>query len=229
MKSVLDLRPQMAQNEAMIWVGLTGGIASGKSTVSEIFASLGVPVVHADRLARQALAKGSEGARKVRTRFGDDVFDEAGEIDRVKLGAKVFGPTAQTAREDLEKIVHPEVRRAAEAERKKYEAAGAVFAIYEIPLLFEKNLEDSFDLIITVAVSPQVQRDRLIARQMPGQVAKLDREAAEARIASQLPQDHKVQRSDYVIWNDSDLNYLKVQTERVARELSRPIWGTRGS
>lgn len=217
----------MAQNEPMIWVGLTGGIASGKSTVAEIFASMGVPVAYADRLAHQALAKGSEGARKVRERFGDDVFDENGEVDRPKLGAKVFGSAALGAREDLENIVHPEVRKAADLERKKFEAAGAPFAIYEIPLLFEKSLEENFDLIITVAVSPQVQIDRLMARQSPGQKAPLDREAAEARIASQLSQDHKVQRSDYVIWNDSDLAHLKSQTERIVRELSRPVVGKR--
>ena len=212
----------MTQNESMIWVGLTGGIASGKSTVAEIFASLGVPVVHADRLAHQALAKGSEGARRVRERFGDAVFDSDGNIDRAKLGAKVFGPSHQAAREDLEKIIHPEVRKAAESERRKLEAAGVAFAIYEIPLLFEKSLEENFDVIVTVAVSPQIQVERLITRQAPGQTNPLDREAAHARIASQLSQDQKVQKSDYVIWNDSDLNHLKIQTERIARELSRP-------
>jgi len=217
----------MAHNGAMIWIGLTGGIASGKSTVAEIFNSMGVPVVYADRLAHLALAKGSEGARKVRERFGDDVFDAAGEVDRPKLGAKVFGAASQGAREDLEAIIHPEVRKAAEAERRKLEAAGAPFAIYEIPLLFEKNLEENFDLVITVAVSPQIQIDRLMARQNPGQKAPLDREAAEARIASQLSQDHKIQRSDYVIWNDSDLNHLRTQTDRVVRDLSRPVVGKR--
>lgn len=217
----------MAQNGTMIWVGLTGGIASGKSTVAEIFSSMGVPVVYADRLAHLALAKDSEGAKKVRARFGDDVFDANGEVDRPKLGAKVFGAAAQGARQDLEAIIHPEVRKAAEAERRKFEANGVPFAIYEIPLLFEKNLEENFDLVVTVAVSPQVQIDRLMARQSPGQKGTLDREAAEARIASQLSQDHKIQRSDYVIWNDSDLNHLKTQTERIARDLNRPVVGKR--
>ena len=218
----------MFQNEPMIWVGLTGGIASGKSTVAEIFSSLGAPVVHADRLAHQVLAKGTEAARRVRERFGDDVFDSGGEVDRTKLGAKIFGPSLQAAREDLEKIIHPEVRKVAETERKKFEAAGVAFAIYEIPLLFEKNLEDNFDVIVTVAVSPQIQVERLMARQTPGKTNTLDPAAAHARIASQLSQDHKIQRSDYVIWNDSDLNHLKIQTERIARELSRSIQGKRG-
>jgi dephospho-CoA kinase len=199
----------------MIWIGLTGGIASGKTTVAEIFKSLGVEVVGADQLAHDAMAAGSEGADEVRRAFGDDVFKPDGSVDRPKLGALVFGDGTGVLRTRLEAILHPAVRRQAEAERTRFETRGDLLAVYEIPLLFEKNLESHFDLIVTVAVAPQVQIDRLMARN------GLSLDDARARIASQLSQDTKVSGSDFVIWNDADTAHLRRQVQKIVTEIKR--------
>lgn len=201
----------------MLWIGLTGGIASGKSTVAEIFQSLGVTVVGADQLAHDAIAPGSNGASEVRRAFGDTVFRPDGSVDRAKLGAIVFADATGAMRSKLESIIHPEVRKISEIERARLHARGDQFAVYEIPLLFEKNLTDSFDLIVTVAVSPELQLQRLMAR------SGLDAEAARARIAAQLSQDVKVQGSDFVIWNDGNTDHLRRQVEKIVGELRKPI------
>ncbi|CAN5453413.1 dephospho-CoA kinase [soil metagenome] len=199
----------------MIWVGLTGGIASGKTTVAEIFSSLGVAVVGADQLAHDAMASGSAGADEVRASFGDDVFKPDGSVDRPKLGALVFGDGTGVLRTKLEAILHPAVRRQSEIERTRLEARGDKVAVYEIPLLFEKNLEHHFDIIVTVAVAPEIQMDRLVARN------KLSLDDARARIAAQLSQDKKVHASDFVIWNDADVAHLRRQVEKIVLELKR--------
>jgi dephospho-CoA kinase len=197
----------------MLWVGLTGGIGSGKSTVARILESLGITVIEADRLAHDAMATGSEGAKKVRATFGDAVFNADGSVDRQKLGALVFDDKSGAARLALEGILHPEVRGKSESERKRLEARGDEIAVYEIPLLFEKKLEHNFDLIVTVAASSQIQLDRLMTR------SKLTAEEAHRRISAQLSQDLKIQGSDFVIWNDGDERELRRQTEKVVAEI----------
>lgn len=204
----------------MFWVGLTGGIASGKSTVAKIFESLGITVIEADRLAHDAMAPGSDGARQVRLIFGSEVFDANGSIDRAKLGSLVFGDKTGAKRLQLESILHPEVRKSADLEKLRLETRGDKIAVYEIPLLFEKNLEANFDLIVTVAVSTQIQVDRLMSR------SGLDHEAAQNRISSQLSQDVKIHASDFVIWNDGDERALRTQTEKIVREILK---GERGA
>ena len=197
----------------MFWVGLTGGIASGKSTVAKILETLGIAVVGADQLAHDAIAKGSAGAAEVRAAFGDEVFAEDGSVDRAKLGKVVFADKSHALRHQLEAIIHPQVRKQSEGARTKFEARGDLMAVYEIPLLFEKKLEDHFDLIVTVAVSPQIQIDRLIAR------SGLNHQDAQDRIASQLSQDLKVHASDFVIWNDGDHRELEKQTKKIVDEI----------
>ena len=197
----------------MLWVGLTGGIASGKSTVAKILGSFGIAVVSADQLAHDAMAFGSEGARQVRAAFGGEVFAEDGSVDRAKLGAIVFADKSHALRQQLESIIHPQVRIESEKARVKFEARGDLMAVYEIPLLFEKKLEDYFDLIVTVAVSPQIQIDRLMAR------SGLSQQQAQDRIASQLSQDLKVHASDFVIWNDGGEHELEKQTKKIVDKI----------
>lgn len=197
----------------MLWVGLTGGIGSGKSTVARILESLGITVIEADRLAHDVMMKGSEGARKVRAAFGDAVFDSDGNVDRAKLGALVFTDKSHAKRLELESIIHPEVRAKSESERRRLESLGAELAVYEIPLLFEKKLEANFDLIVTVAASLQTQVDRVMAR------SGLSEEQAHSRIAAQLHQDQKIHASDFVIWNDGDERELRRQTEKMLKEI----------
>lgn len=200
----------------MLWIGLTGGIASGKSTVAKLLAEQGYTVISADHLAHQAMSAGSSGAAKVLNRFGSSVFRPDGSVDRAKLGAVVFQDTTGQARLDLEAILHPEVRLQADREKERCKKAGQKLAFYEIPLLFEKKLESHFDKIVCVAVDPAVQLQRLMDR------SQLDRAAAEARIKSQLPQASKVAGSDYVIWNNGTLEDLKNATNSVLGNLHQP-------
>ncbi len=197
----------------MIWMALTGGIASGKTTVAGFFSDAGVTVVSADKLAHDAIAPGSPGATDVRRVFGDGVFDEAGQVDRAKLGALIFADGTGNLKRQLEAIIHPQVRRQSEFERKRLEARGDEIAVYEIPLLFEKNLIAEFDSIITVAISSELQVERLMAR------SGLTKEQAYARIQAQFPQDQKIQGADFVIWNDGDLKRLRDQTEQIVASL----------
>lgn len=200
----------------MLWIGLTGGIASGKSTVAKLLAEQGYSVINADHLAHQAMSAGSSGAAKVLHRFGPSVFHPDGSVDRAKLGAIVFQDTTGQARLDLEAILHPAVRLEAAKEKERCRNSGQKLAFYEIPLLFEKKLESQFDKIICVAVDPKIQLQRLMDR------SQLDLAAAEARIQSQLPQAAKVTGSDYVIWNNGTLEDLKSATNAVLGKLHQP-------
>ncbi len=197
----------------MLWVGLTGGIGSGKSTVAAILESLGIAVISADLLAHEVMSAGSPGATRIQKTFGDSVLARDGSVDRAKLGAIVFGDPAK--RLALEGIVHPEVRKKSAGEKARLEQRGDALGVYEIPLLFEKKLEDQFDLIVTVAVSSEIQVERLMKR------SGLTVEQAYARISSQLSQDLKIQASDFVIWNDGDERELRKQTQKIIAEINK--------
>lgn len=200
----------------MLWIGLTGGIASGKSTVAKHLGALGYRVISADSLSHQAMSVGTVASGKIRARFGGDVFLSDGSVDRAKLGTLVFQDSTGASKRDLENILHPEVRRMAAAERDSCERAGQTMAFYEIPLLFEKNLASQFDKVVCVAVTPELQVERLMER------SKLDRQAAQSRIQSQLPQADKVAASDFVIWNNGSVEDLKTATEDLVRKLHQP-------
>lgn len=197
----------------MLWVGLTGGIASGKSTVAELLEKAGYGVVSADRLSHLAMAPQTAGAKQVRAHFGDQVFDAGDVVNRAKLGALVFADASGKNKTDLENILHPEVRRLAQIERERLVRRGDKVAFYEIPLLFEKNLKSHFDKVVCVAVDPETQLRRLMAR------SKLSESEARSRIASQLPQDQKMKQSDFVIWNGGDLEELERGTRAMLGEL----------
>ncbi|MBN8540026.1 MAG: dephospho-CoA kinase [Deltaproteobacteria bacterium] len=200
----------------MLWIGLTGGIASGKSTVAKYLAELGYCVISADQLAHQAMLPGSAGAAKILSRFGPSVFLPDGTVDRAKLGKIVFEDSTGRSKLDLEAILHPEVRLQAAKEKERCRQSGRQLAFYEIPLLFEKKLESQFDKIVCIAVDPQLQIQRLMSR------SKLDRPSAAARIQSQYPQDVKVKGSDEVIWNNGSLEELKNLTSAVVKRLHQP-------
>ena len=176
-------------------VGLTGGIGSGKSTVARHFRSHGVPTVDADTLARQAVAPGSAALAKIASVFGKELLDAEGALNRPVLGTLVFRDSEARAR--LDEIVHPQVRRLFEVAVAQQRAAGTRLMLYELPLLFEKNLEQQFDTTIVVAVTPETQLKRV--RRRDG----LDAAAAQRRIDAQLPLEDKIRRADYVLWNES--------------------------
>ena len=195
-------------------VALTGGIATGKSYVRERFEALGVPTIDSDVLARQAVAPGTRGLDAVGARFGRDVLDDSGDLNRRKLGELVF--TDPAARLDLEAIVHPFVRQETERWFASLDASSHAFAVADIPLLFEVGREGDFDAIVVAACEPATQLMRVMQRD------GLDESAARLRIAAQLPIAEKQRGAHFVISTDGRLEQTDRQVEDVYRRLSTP-------
>lgn len=177
-------------------IALTGGIATGKSLVAARLRTRGVPVVDADQLARQAVAPNTPGLAAVVTRFGREVLRPDGTLDRARLAHLVFADPA--ARDDLERIVHPEVRRRIDAFFRALPADTPI-AVAEVPLLFETGRAEAFDGVVVVACGPDLQRQRLIARD------GLSPDDADRRLAAQWPIERKVERADHVIRTDESV------------------------
>jgi len=192
-------------------LGLTGGIATGKSHVRARFAELGVPTIDADTLARDAVAPGSAGLEAVLRRFGTNIRDASGGLDRKKLAAIVFAD--REARHDLEQIIHPFVRRMTDQWFASLDPAQHGFAIADIPLLFEAGRRSDFDEVIVVACDANTQLQRLMARD------GLSEEDARARIAAQWPLDEKIANADYVIRTDGTFDDTHRQVDTVIRRL----------
>jgi len=184
-------------------IGLTGGIATGKSTVGQLLAGrFGLPVLDADRFARGALAPGSPAARAVLARYGKPVAAGAGDaIDRAALGRIVFADPLE--RRWLEQLVHPLVRQSFEAELERL--AHAPVVVLMIPLLFETGLESLCSEVWLVTCSPETQLQRLIGRD------GLPEHEAGARIAAQWPLARKQALADRLISNDGDPEALEQQ------------------
>jgi len=190
-------------------VGLTGGVASGKSTVSEVLAELGVVVIDADRLARQVVAPGTDGLAEIVSAFGPQVLTPEGDLDRPAMGAIVFADPEK--RRVLESIIHPRVRaRAAEIEAAA--PAGAV-VVHDIPLLAETGQADGFDAVIVVDVPTEVQIDRMTA------LRGMSAEDAAARIAAQADREQRRAIATYVIENTGSLADLRAEVERVLDQI----------
>lgn len=188
-------------------IGLTGGIASGKSTVAELFAALGVPVIDTDVLAREVVEPGAPGLAEVVTAFGPDILDANGRLDRRRLRDLVFRDEA--ARQRLEAILHPAIRRAVE---ERSAAARGPYQIHVIPLLSEKGLEDTVDRVLVVDCRRELQIDRLMARDA------MDRTAAERILDAQASRDQRLRIADDVIENIGDPADLAPVVERLHRE-----------
>lgn len=165
-------------------IGLTGGIASGKSTVSELLSVFGFKVVDADKAAREAVKKGSKGLAQVREVFGDEAIDENGEMNRRYMGDLVFNHPEK--RLELNAIIHPIVRDIMEEEKQEYLKQG-YNVIMDIPLLFENELENTVDEVWVVYTSESIQMDRLMQRN------NLSLEDAKARVYSQISIDKKAE------------------------------------
>jgi dephospho-CoA kinase len=194
---------------AAVRVGLTGGVASGKSTVSAILAELGAVVVDADLLAREVVAPGTEGLAAVVEEFGREVLGPDGGLDRPRLGALVFADPAR--RRALEAIIHPRVRaRAAEIEAAA--PAGAV-VVHDIPLLAETGQAASFDAVVVVDVPVEVQVDRMV------HIRGMSEADARARIAAQADRDARLAVATYVVENTGSLDELRARVEEVYRTI----------
>lgn len=186
-------------------IGLTGGIACGKSTVARYLRTLGVPVLDADAISHELTAEGGEALPQIRAAFGDDVFD--GErLNRRVLGQRVFGHPEQL--EKLNAILHPLVIGRMQ---RLTEESGAAVLLWDVPLLFETGMDRLCDETWCVAVKRGTQIRRIHRRdQLPAQ-------EAEARIDAQMPLEEKARRADHVIQNDRPLG----ETQKRARHLLR--------
>jgi dephospho-CoA kinase len=193
-------------------VGLTGGIASGKSTFAARLRARGVPVLDADVLAREAVAPGSSGLAEVVAAFGPGVLGPDGALDRPRMAARVFSDPAARAR--LEGIVHPRVRAATAAEVARLAAAGTPLAFYDVPLLYEAGRDRDVEAVVVVWAPREVQLARLAARD------GLPRAAAEARLAAQLPLDEKAARADFVVANDGAAADLDAKADALLADLA---------
>jgi len=192
----------------MLSIALTGGIGSGKSLAGEFFAELGAIVIDSDQLAREVIERGRPGYDEVVARFGDEIL-VAGEIDRSKLASIIFSDSA--ARKDLEAIIHPKVRDA--AARIVARAGEDAVVITQIPLLFESNGAKRFDLVITVAATPEIRKARLLARGLKGY-------EIDARIAAQASEEERASIADFILNNDgSESDLERAVTELWEREI----------
>jgi dephospho-CoA kinase len=174
-------------------VGLTGGIATGKTTFAAALRALGAPVIDADALARRVVARGTPGLAAIAAAFGPGVLAPGGELDRKAMAALVFSDPV--ARRRLEAITHPAIRAAMREEAARLEAAGHPVAFYDSPLLYEAGLGDEAALVVVVYAPRAAQLARLAARD------GLAGPQAEARLAAQLPIDEKAARADVVVDN----------------------------
>ena len=191
-------------------IGLTGGIAAGKSTVRGLLpAHTALQTFNADACVRQLLDGDKQVIREIRDRFGPDFIAVDGKPDRVRLRELIY--TDAAARRRLEELLHPRVRRQWQELREDCLAANR-HLLADIPLLFETGAESYFEAVVVVACSPATQLSRLATRGIgPGM--------AEAMLASQWPIGQKTKRADFVIWNEGSLAALGCQTELLSKQL----------
>ncbi len=189
------------------FVGLTGGIASGKSTVGRLFRELGATVVDADEVAREVVERGSEGLAEIVTAFGNDVLAADGTMDRKKVGAIVFDDPV--ARKKLESITHPRIFARSMQLMAAAAARNEALAIYEAALLVENGSFKMMQALVVVAASEATQIARISSRD------GIDEAGARARMAAQMPLEKKIAVADFVIWNDGDRAALEARTREV--------------
>jgi dephospho-CoA kinase len=171
-------------------IGLTGGIASGKSLAAAAFTALGVPVLNADQVARDVVARGSPALQRIRERYGTGFINPAGELDRRRMREHVFADPV--ARRDLERITHPAIRAGLEQWR---DAQPGPYCVLDVPILVETGLDSLVDRILVIDAPPEVQVARLVARD------DVSRTLAEQMLAAQASREQRLARADDVIVN----------------------------
>jgi dephospho-CoA kinase len=192
-------------------LGLTGGIAMGKSTAAQMFGDGGCAVADTDLLARQAVEPGAPALAEIVDAFGPDYVDDAGRLRRADLARLVFHDVA--VRQRLEGILHPRIRALWRGQVEDWRAAGRRAAVVVIPLLFETEAAADFDAIVCAVCTRVSQRERLAARGWtPSE--------AEARLRAQWPVERKLARSDFVIWTEGSLVVTREQVDRILRQLN---------
>lgn len=191
----------------MLLVGLTGNIASGKSTVARQFEERGATLIDADTLARQAVEAGTTAYRDIVRRWGDEVLAPDGELDRGALRRIVFEEPDELAA--LNRIVHPEVARLRDRQVAEARQRGDAICICDIPLLFENDLVDEFDRIVLVDAPRPLRLERLVRERGLRETEAMD------MIAAQMPAELKRARADYIIDNDATLERLEARAAEV--------------
>lgn len=184
-------------------LGLTGGIASGKSTVSQIFKEKEIPVVDADVGAREVVKPGKPALKKIKEAFGDEVFLEDGTLNRPALGKIIFKDKVK--RQQLNECIRGDIRQWIKEERDRYIEEGYPFIVLDVPLLYEAEYEKEVDAVMVVAVDEQTQAERLMKRN------DLSKDEAKERIVAQMPLKEKVNRADTVIDNNGSLEQTSEQ------------------
>ncbi|WP_407308445.1 dephospho-CoA kinase [Desulfosporosinus sp. SB140] len=199
----------------MLTIGLTGGIGSGKSTVSRWFENLGVPVIDADKIVHHLFQSDSLLISELINAFGPDIVQENGEIDRSQLGKRVFAK--EEARKRLESIVHPQVIEGMKHARDELRSSGAKVCVWDVPLLFETGFEKYVDQAWVVWVPRDIQIQRVLLRD------NLDLHEVEARIAAQGLLEEKCQRADVVIDNSGNISETIRQLNEAWEKLIKHI------
>lgn len=196
-------------------LGLTGGIATGKSTVASMLADLGARVISADTVVHELLEHGTPVWREVVAEFGEDIVDSSGEIDRGKLGRIVFSDPKK--RQRLESIIHPSVIEYLRAQAEEFRNCGEGVLAMEIPLLVEVSAFDLVDKVLVVTAEQGTQIKRLEKR------SGISSEEALRRITSQMPLSEKVQYGDWVVSTDTSLRSTKEQVYKVWKDIQKSL------
>lgn len=184
-------------------IGLTGSVATGKSTVSNMIQQAGIPLVDADIAARKVVEPGTEGLKEIVAYFGGEILLADGTLDRAKLGEIIFKDKEK--REKLNEITHPRVKDYMLEARERFFRAGEELVFFDIPLLFESHLESLVDQIVVVWTTPETELKRLMERN------NLTKEDALRRIESQMGIDEKARKADFVIDNNESLEKTQKQ------------------
>jgi dephospho-CoA kinase len=195
----------------MYLVGLTGGIAAGKSTVARRWAEHGAIEIDADQLARDVVAPGTSGASELREVFGDAVFTNADELDRAALAAQVFSNPDKL--KQLEAIIHPRVKSL--AKQLIDNQADDAIVIYNVPLLVEASVDLPFDKIVTVEAPAEKQIERLVS------IRNMDRGEASRRISNQASPAQRANAADVILNSNQDLHKLLKDTDQLWKQIVR--------
>lgn len=189
-------------------VGLTGGIGAGKSTVADLFSKRGAVIIRSDELARQVIEPETSGYEQVLSRFGKEIVNDKGSIDRAKLAQLVFND--DVALKDLENIIHPLVRE--RTNRLMSAQTPETIIVNEIPLLLEKKMESLFDFLVIVISNEKNRLERLYQK-------GLTEDQAKARIAKQVNDDARKAAADFLIVNDGNLDQLDTDVQKIWQTL----------
>lgn len=195
----------------MKWLGLTGGIASGKSTVARLLRGDNIPVIDADHISHEMTQIGADGYLQIVHHFGQTILTADGQINRKLLGSIIFN--SEERRRELESILHPLVQQKVKDLRREYQDQGHQLCVYDVPLLFEKDLKKQFDLTILIYAPLSLQIKRLIDRN------QLTHAEALARLRSQVLLREKVKWADFCIDNSTHFEDLELQTRNLIKTL----------